>query len=730
MRSSTGFFAVAADEAADAAAVDAAGAVDSAASGADAAASAVNAAGAAANAAAGILIACMLVLCHTANAQATTEAIRLNQIGFYPDGPKTAVVVDPPTPVFHVLTADGADTLYTGTLTSPRSYTPASETVRRAEFDDFTETGEFVLAVPDLGTSHPFEIRQHIHQEIVRATIKGYYFQRASTSLHPAHADKWARSAGHPDDEVIVHESAASPGRPAGTIISAPKGWYDAGDYNKYIVNSGISTGTLLMLYEHYPEYFAALDINLPESGNGVPDLLGEILWNVRWMLAMQDPADGGVYHKLTTPNFEGAVMPSRANQPRYVVQKGTAAALDFAAVMALGARIYDDFEAELPGLADSMLTAAAAAWNWAQMNPEQRYNQNAMNADFNPDINTGEYGDGSFFDEFRWAAAELFITTKEDSFMVMYPPFNQGALDAPGWPNVGPMAFISLAHHRHDVASVIDTAEVSDRLTTVANQYFNLKRESAYDMVMGRSGDFYWGSNSLAANQSMMLLQAYRLTGDDRYLEAAISNLDYLLGRNATGYSFLTGYGDKTPMHPHHRQSESDTIREPVPGLLAGGPNPGRQDGCTYPSTLPAKSYVDDWCSYASNEITINWNAPLAYIAGAIEAIMSPTGLPVSIEAPDAPKPTGAITPRISTFPNPAVDQAGVRFELASPSAVTIRAYDLLGREVARLADAERFAAGLHMRSLMVGALPSGLYVIRMETTQGGSTHPFVVAR
>ena len=673
---------------------------------------------------------CTFVLCQSAGAQGTTEAIRLNQIGFYPDGPKTAVVVDPPTPVFHVLTADGADTVYTGTLTSPRSYTPASESVRRAEFDDFTETGEFVLAVPDMGTSHPFEIREHVHQEIARAAIKGYYFQRASTSLHPAYADKWARSAGHPDDEVIVHESAASPGRPAGTIISAPKGWYDAGDYNKYIVNSGISTGTLLMLFEHYPEYFSALEMNIPESGNGVPDLLDEVLWNVRWMLDMQDPTDGGVYHKLTTPNFEGAVMPSRANQPRYVVQKGTAAALDFAAVMALGARIFDDFEAELPGLADSMLTGAAAAWNWAQMNPELRYDQGDMNADFDPDINTGEYGDGSFFDEFRWAAAELFITTKEDSFMVMYPPFGQGALDAPGWPNVGPMAFISLAHHREDVASVIDTSEVADRLTTLANQYFNLKRESAYDMVMGRSGDFYWGSNSLAGNQAMMLLQAYRLTGDDRYLEAAQSNLDYLLGRNATGYSFLTGYGDKTPMHPHHRQSQSDPIREPVPGLLAGGANSGRQDGCTYPSTLPAKSYVDDWCSYASNEITINWNAPLAYVAGAIEAIRSPTGLPVAIEGPDAPKPTGSIKPQISTFPNPATDNAGVRFELASEAAVTIRAYDVLGREVAQLADAERLSAGLHLRSIAVAALPSGLYVIRIETPEGGSTHPFVVAR
>lgn len=661
-------------------------------------------------------------------AQSAAESIRLNQIGFYPAGPKTAVVVDAPSTTFYVLTADQADTVYTGMLTAARAYSPASETVRRAEFSDLEMTGEFVVAVPDLGTSHSFEIREYVHEDVTRAAIKAYYFQRASTRLHPAYADRWARSAGHPDDEVIVHASAASEGRPEGTIISAPKGWYDAGDYNKYIVNSGISTGTLLMLYEHYPEYFRALDTNIPESDNGVPDLLDEVLWNVRWMLDMQDPEDGGVYHKLSTPFFEGAVMPSNANQPRYVVQKGTAATLDFAAVMALGARIYDDFEAELPGLADSMLTAATDAWNWAQVNPEQRYDQNAMNAAYDPDIFTGEYGDGSFFDEFRWAAAELFITTKQDSFVVMYSPFVEGSLSAPGWPSVGPMAFISLAHHRDDVAATIDTSEVADRLVTLANQYHNLKRESAYDMVMGRSGDFYWGSNSLAGNQAMMLLQAYRLTGDERYFEAAVSNLDYLLGRNATGYSFVTGVGDKTPMNPHHRQSQADTISEPVPGLLAGGPNDGRQDGCTYPSELPAKSYVDDWCSYASNEITINWNAPLAYVAGAIEAMLSPTGLPVATEQSGASAPGITDGFGLSAYPNPAVNHAGVRFELAAPSTVTVRTFDLLGREVARVIDGEQLSAGTHMRILDLGAMPSGVYMIRLETVHGRASQTLVV--
>src|SRR5205823_1604009 len=92
-------------------------------------------------------------------------------------------------------------------------------------------------------------------------------------------------------------------------------------------------------------------------------------------------------------------------------------------------------------------------------------------------------------------------------------------------------------------------------------------------------------------------------------------------LGRNATGYAFVTGFGTRSPMFPHHRPSQSDSVAAPVPGLLVGGPNPGQQDRCEgYPSRLPARSYVDAVCSYASNEVAINWNAPLAYLAGAID--------------------------------------------------------------------------------------------------------------
>lgn len=108
--------------------------------------------------------------------------------------------------------------------------------------------------------------------------------------------------AGHPDNHVLIHPSAASPDRPAGTIVSSSKGWYDAGDYNKYIVNSGYSIGLMQSIYQLFLDYFSRQKINIPESNNHTPDLLDEMQFNLDWMLTMQDPEDGGVYHKLTTP--------------------------------------------------------------------------------------------------------------------------------------------------------------------------------------------------------------------------------------------------------------------------------------------------------------------------------------------------------------------------------------------------------------------------------------------
>lgn len=557
----------------------------------------------------------------------TETRVQLNQVGFYPDAPKRAVVTGVPAPsTFHVIALERGDTLRTGSLGALTTAPHAGDRVRLADFSSVTMPGRYVVDVPGVGRSHPFVIGATVHDAVARAALKGFYFQRVSAALPEAYAGRWQRAAGHPDTSVQVHPSAATAARPAGTQLAAPRGWYDAGDYNKYIVNSGISTATVLSLYEDFPAYADTLRTDIPESSNALPDVLDEALWNVRWMQQMQDPDDGGVYHKLTAASFEGMeVAPAEATAPRYVVQKSTAATLDFAAVMAQASRLFRRFDEPHPARADSFLAAARQAWQWAQANPSVIYDQGRLNEQFDPDIQTGAYGDRTLRDEFIWAAVELFATTGEASFLDAIDLFPDDAASVPNWGDVRTLAYYTLARMRSDPPPAAEEAVIraEQLLVQTASGLAAHADTAAFRTPMGHDeGDFVWGSNSVAANQGIVLLWAYRLTGDRAYFNHALANLDYLLGRNPTGFSFVTGVGDHTPQYPHHRPSVADDVAEPVPGLLAGGPNPGQQDGCDYPSDLPALSYVDATCSYASNEIAINWNAPLAYLAGAIEAV------------------------------------------------------------------------------------------------------------
>lgn len=570
-----------------------------------------------------------LLMCSIAYSQErdvqVTENIRLNQLGFYPNAPKVAIITSANTSTYSLLTSDRSKTVLTAFRLKESADTALNgNKTLIADFSFFKNPGNYVLYVDGLGYSYPFSIQDSINNELAKATIKAFYFQRVSTALPEEFAGKWHRPAGHPDDKVLIHPSAATASRPAGTIINAPRGWYDAGDYNKYVVNSGITTATLLSIYEDFPDYVKGLNLSIPESANKAPDLLDEILWNVRWMLTMQDE-DGGVYHKLTNASFDGMVMPGVTKEPRYVVQKGTAATLDFAAVLAQSSRIFKEYNTEFPGLADSCYKASLAAWNWAQKNPNVIYNQNEMNTKYKPEVTTGAYGDRNFTDEFIWAASELSVTTGDGQYLKTLNLFPDNTTPLPTWSNVKLLGYYTLAKNEKLLNSIApkDFEILKDRLINMANSYMVGLDGNAYQTVMGKtSRDFNWGSNSNAANQGIALIQAYRLSGNKQYLRYALANLDYLLGRNATGYSYVTGLGSKTPMFPHHRPSVADGIEDPIPGMLVGGPNPGKQDGVALPSSVPSEAYVDVSESYATNEIAINWNAPIAYLSVALEAL------------------------------------------------------------------------------------------------------------
>ncbi|OKS85969.1 glycoside hydrolase family 9 protein [Mucilaginibacter polytrichastri] len=572
-----------------------------------------------------LIIACVAYLLVFSQAYSqNADSIRLNQIGFYPGAPKKAIILDADHGIFYLENTAGKK-VFTGTISRSVNKGFNGKYTGIANFTQFNATGTYKLVIPQKAESYTFTIANGALKSVADGAIKGFYYIRASIEIKEQYAGKWHRAAGHPDDKVIIHSSAVSKGRPEGTVISSPGGWYDAGDYNKYIVNSGISTATLLSLYEDFPAYMQTVKLNIPESSNKLPDVLDEALWNLRWMLTMQDPADGGVYHKLTNPAFDAMIMPDQATKPRYVVQKGTAATLDFAAVMAQASRIFAKFPQQLPGLADSCRMAATQAWDWAVKNPAVLYNQDKMNKTHEPKIVTGGYGDTKVDDEFVWAACELLVTTQNHIYVPYIKLVPVDAMTVPNWGDVRTMGYYTLLKHQ-DIVYTTAFNELPGLQTDFLKMADNLianAGDNAYQTVMNKvAKNFGWGSSSVAANQGMALILAYKLTSDKKYLDNALANLDYLLGRNGTGYCYLTGFGHKPVMHPHHRPSVADGIEEPVPGLLSGGPNPGRQDKVPTPSSVPDEAFIDDENAYAVNEIAINWNAPMAYLANAIQAL------------------------------------------------------------------------------------------------------------
>jgi endoglucanase len=547
---------------------------------------------------------------------AQAPAIKVNQLGFPLQSAKMAVVPNLPAHQFQVVDADSGKTVLTAALGAPARWKPSMETVRIADFSALSKPGRYRIRIDGAPLSDPFTVGAGAYRMLGDAALKGFYFNRASAALPARHAGVYARAAGHPDDKVLVHLSAASASRPQGSVIASAKGWYDAGDYNKYIPSSAIATYTLLAAFEHFPAYFKDRSIGIPESGNAIPDILDEARWNLDWMLTMQDPQDGGVYHKLSNLRFDGMVMPDQAmTQPRYVLAKSTAATLGFAATMAAASRVYQPYD---KALSASMLAAAQAAWRWAAANPDRTFT--------NPsDVITGEYGDRKLGDEKTWAAAELYISTGDDNYYGAIE--TQVPATVPAWDDVRGLAWMSLAQHRARLTPKADQGLIAARVETLAASLRSQWQASPYRLAM-QENDFVWGSNAVVLNQSMMLLQAYRLDGKSDNLRAAQAGMDYVLGRNPTGYAFVTGFGARPSRHPHHRPSQADKVDAPVPGLLTGGPNPGQQDKAEcppYPAADAATAYLDHVCSYASNEIAINWNAPLVYVSAALDTLTGP---------------------------------------------------------------------------------------------------------
>ena len=541
--------------------------------------------------------------------EAPNVAIKVDQVGYPLDGPKIALV-SAQGKTFELKRSSDKSVAFRGNLTSPAADANTGDQVQQADFSNFSKPGAYYLSVPGVGRSWNFTLGPNVYQRAYYMAMRGFYGQRCGTAV-----DMGPEFPGFNHPACHLHGEFHPSSGKSGERDNIG-GWHDAGDYGRYTVNSGISTGLLLWAWEIYAPNLKAISLNIPETGNGTPDILNEARWNLEWMLKMQDD-DGGVWHKQTSEHFSAFVAPQDDTLISDVIgtgsapYKSTCATADLAAVAAIAARVFKPFDANF---AAQNLDAARRAWDWAQKNPNVTFRNP-------PGVSTGDYGDRSCSDERLWAAAELGRTTGEAAFnsyfLSNYNLFLP-TLDAPpaaGWNQLAPMALWTYALSPQKGNDPKAVAAIHERTIAAANAVVDRTKSNPYRTSM-KASDYIWGSNGVAAGYGIYLLIANQFSPSAAFTDTARDNLHYIFGRNTFSISWVTQLGENPFQHPHHRPSGA--TGKAWPGLMSGGPNAGRQDAvlAKLPKDLPpAKVYADQLASYASNEIAINWQASLVFL-------------------------------------------------------------------------------------------------------------------
>ncbi|MBO9713429.1 glycoside hydrolase family 9 protein [Sphingomonas sp.] len=592
--------------------------------------------------------------------------IQLNQLGFETFGPKRAIVVtDAAAPQDWVLLDARGKTVASG-KTIPFGPDKASgKTVQAIDVSSFhTAGGGYRLRVGAF-ESRAFAIQPRSRMALRLDALHFFYHQRAGVPVEAQFAGAtWARPAGHAK-EIVTCVSGADP---RGTVwpscpysLDVTGGWYDAGDQGKYVVNGGIAVWTLLNAWEREHRagktwLFADGSMKIPESGNHVDDLLDEARYELEFLLSMQVPdgtrlklpvgkqppwtppspgmppgpppplalptldvdAGGMAHHKVADRNWTKLpTPPAEDREERILFPPTTAATLNLAAVTAQCARIWKGID---DAFAERCLAASERAWAAARRNPEV-----FALAAF---TGSGGYGDRELSDEFYWAAAELFATTGKAEYLdfVRASPWWEKPVQEPNWGGTATLGTLTLALTR--ALPEADRAHVDAAILEAADRFLEDSAKTGYHLPYDPPG-WPWGSTSSMLNRAIVLAYAHDAAKAPKYREGVVDVIDYLLGRNSIDQSFVSGYGARPLSNPHHRfwaHSLDPKLPGPPPGVLSGGPNSTSTGADPVGARLaghcaPMACYADDIQAFALNEVAINWNAPLVWVAAWLDA-------------------------------------------------------------------------------------------------------------
>ena len=565
--------------------------------------------------------------------------VSVNQLGYYPAGEKLAsyaTAATTPQP-WKLLDKTGKEVASGQTsIFGQDNYT--DDNVHEIDFSSFTTAGTgYKLEVGGVDSA-PFDISNALYNSLKQDSLAYYYRDRSGIDILAQYSGQdWARPASYlSDSNITCYKGTDAAGKDwpgCSYSLDASGGWYDAGDYGKYVVNGGISVWTFMDEYERNPKAWADGTLNIPEKTNGVPDILDEARWELKFLLGMQvpdgQPLAGMVHHKLHDDVWSAVPSLALATTPdRHVFPPSTAATLNVAAVAAQCARIWKTID---PAFSDQCLKASQKAWTAAQANPTMY--AVAFTA------GGGDYSDTNVTDEFYWAASELYITTGD----AQYGDFAQ---KSPDWANAKTMAWGDTAALGTISLALVPNKLPADKLKATKQAIIATANTGLADIAQEGFRvpltSYPWGSNSTALNNAVLMGLAYDFTSDRKYLDGVTETMDYILGRNSLNKSFVTGYGANPVQHPHHRfwaNQPDQGYPAPPPGVLAGGPNGVPGDPVVTAAGLTGnpqgEQYIDNIGSFSTNEVAINWNAPLAWVTTFLDQAYKNPALPTASPAP-----------------------------------------------------------------------------------------------
>ena len=522
-----------------------------------------------------------------------SELFRLNQVGYAAGLPvHIAVLTGEP-----LVLKDGSGKVIPCPVPAPREDRASGDSVCVVNLGVLPE-GSYTLSAG--GETRRLTVSARPWTEITDALCKALYYQRCGCGL----TEKCAGVYAHPP----CHTAEAADWENRSLRRKVPGGWHDAGDYGKYVVPGAVTAAHLLYARQLFPGGCSRI-LNIPESGNGVEDLLNEVRFELEWILRMQRE-DGAFHHKLTKDHFAPFIMPQEDTDPEYLMPVSHCATADACACLALASRTWREIDASF---ADEMLSAAARAWRWLEEHP-----------DFvpftNPEgVHTGGYGDRSDLDERFWAACEMFAATGGESFRAaaeaLLPGRNWASF---GWADVSGLGALCCLFTLGEKAGPLLCGRLREEFLARAEEILALLRASGYGTALG-ADQYHWGSILSVLGNAMALIAAFLLTRRTEFRDGALLQWNYALGMNALDLCFVTGFGERTVLHPHHRPSAADGVDAPVPGMISGGPNKSFPYPMTReklgPDMPPARCFLDETFSADTNEIAIYWNSPAVFV-------------------------------------------------------------------------------------------------------------------